>query len=432
MDRAKLKKRILMSIGGLVVISCTAVGVFAISLGVGMGGRRMEEEKARIREMGYPTSQAGYARKHPVDPENNAADAYRLLMKRKEDMKPLTDQLSKDGMGLGLRDPVNYTVLRKLDQDAAWVRKDIETITQFSQLDVSENWDVTAVDSFPLLASSKTFTKFICAHALVLAESGDRPAGIRYLTHAARLADQVGQGRDVISGLVQIADEANLHAAVYRLVLRGPLTAKDRAAFKDLSMSFGPALRYSDLLEREVIIVERRFLANPTERWQAVGLDADGPPSPKIPNWAPLREAILAGIWHSFRRQYEVTKNKESTYTQQTTALQGLEAELEKGNTLDAFVSSLVGVFTQAAMACGKMKVGRDMVQMLAEGSEEHPKMLDPCSDKPYIVRRDGNFLLVYSVNIDGKDDGGRFFREKDDHDSTHTTDIGLRIPLAK
>ncbi len=277
MNRRLVLKRILKGLGGLFMIAGIGVVAFAIKSGIGSGGGRIQEEKAKIRAMGYPTSFSEFVRKHPInDPEDNAAEAYRALSKREGEIKLLTDRQSKDGLGNGLREPIDYVALAQLDKDASWLLREIEEISSHPLLFMPEHWDLATSDTLLSSTNGRTLIKFATIHALVLAHRGDRPAGIRYLKHAVRIASHEGQGADIMAGLAQVAEESIMFAGIHRMVELRPLTPADRSALKELSASFGPALRYPDLLEREAIMVERRVLStapaqsNLTPEWAVV------------------------------------------------------------------------------------------------------------------------------------------------------------------
>lgn len=346
----------------------------------------------------------------------------------------------------------DYSYTASLDQPPSVIdRKVAERIVSRLQLaskrplmsfqrDWSQGFDI----AFPELARGKDIVKLVAAHAQIEANEGHVEEACRCIELAKMISSDLGSEPTLIGGLVQVATDAIIGRAVEAIASKWASNSQGLAKLEKTLryLSGHPSIRQS--ISGEIVIgriglrqvkslhgfasaftmeSEENSLSNWLE-FLPLGPDSNNPlrnlgrPAPEL--IAPALDARYLEYW---RTAYPEMLKIRTVIPEARASEAMAERWAHSPDPSCRAIGILVPVFAQASNAFLNARAHRDLVLLkikllrhkLAKGI--FPKTLaelgeaptDACSGKPLIYRPNPTGFLLYSVGIDGKDDGGKF-----------------------
>ncbi|MBI5707341.1 MAG: hypothetical protein HZC36_10180 [Armatimonadetes bacterium] len=427
---------------GITVLVCLGIcglGGFvlwqALLGGADAAARDLPKEVAAARREGLPLTSEELFVKRPIDPNQNAGPT--LANESEAVRKVVTASTSRRVFGSIATGKAGPSELKEAKLLLSKVGPQIDAIVAAAKLpacDFGKDYGLGAKVLFPEFANLKNVVRVLVGRANIAARRGDWGAAERDLVASFRIADMAGREPCLIGALVQIALNAITHTGLRQILKeRGgdsrAIAMGERLSRRAVHVDFRAAFKGDFVLGLSTLrsiknMREVELLAAPSER-----TDGSGPPGFYADGFVGrFKDAWQARYIQFHRRMLARMPRDPQDYLALEAVLKEETAREEAHNDLSYLMNKiLIPTVDQAARAAARdlanEAVSEGYWRLLAYGKQHgsFPEKLgdlgsppiDPFDGKPLKYRKQGKGFLLYSVDRDGKDDGGRKERPK-------------------
>jgi hypothetical protein len=420
-----------------VLIALSVAGVLLLGL-CGAGGwmllrivdfpsvaGRAEEAEAAARQAGLPWTAEDLRPPEPVPDAQNAATDLAALHEAfvRAQKDPAVRTRDRDRAS---RDP---EVLARHVRDYAEVLAAAERMAAKPALDMNRRWEIAPVLEFPEYESLRAAARALQARANLRILRGDLQGALADTVRIRRLARLAAQEPEIMSLLTGIAmhaiaggPEEGLAAAWAAQPVR--LASLDAAIRQNGPPSdILPALRGE--FHRSLAGLRNAHLF---EGMEAAALEGEEPKAPdpallRREGWPPglSRRAIMVRVVEAWTRAWPELVRRAGDPMQQEEVLQTMAQQLGEGMGLSGMAAAIYMPMPEAygapvAKAQARDGALRGLIAALraraatggwpASLAEAGFEDADPFG-RPYVLKASGGTALVYSLGLDGQDDGG-------------------------
>lgn len=384
----------------------------------------LDEELAKAKAMGVPTVSADLKRQVPDN--QNGAKYYSQAMAMAGDGtsdKGRLDAVTK-GLGVKAKPEDRAEAARAYAQLGPFIAI-IEKAADMPHCDFRKDWDQGFNLLFPEFAQMKAYTKLLGYKAEQQSKSGDWRGALKTVERMQSISRHAGEDPILIGLLVQIANEAITHASFRNVISKHRSNAAFLHEGNRIARSFGPVPDFRHALEGEMVmsrtaIYQIKSLSEISAMSSGGASESD--PFTKIAfSSKSLKTAFDRKLVEAYNELF--TKMPKDSADWQAIHRASIEHEqwLEKDRSLmNTMNQILFPVFSQASMAVGRTEAQRNLTittidlfqQKLRIGhfpkSPSGPNAIDPFSDKPLGYKPGASGFLLYSVDQDKVDNGGK------------------------
>lgn len=425
----KAKKWVLWVIVGatcLCVLPC-GFGIFAYRLSpYGQGADIVRDEQAKAKKLGMLTSLSEVPNWIPriADADNSAPLVKSFSALRRQDVESWIALDKSPGLGLGKQ--IDWEAIEELLRKLAPAVKLAETMASKKGFYANRDWTLGYSVLFPEFAQLKSASKLLAWSAALKAKKGNRPDAIRGLKSILRIARQARSEPTLIAFLVAESVESILWNALQEMMLFGPLKAADRSAISELVATPIPPADYTRAACVELLLADSGLMSSKV-------VPGDETPSKALKQvfkYPFIRDANRSVLWKEGMALQGILRSPEKTPIQKATAAADMYQKLEARKDLAAIFARVAHIdFSRPLLADLRGIVRRDILTSLAAGKERSMTAVDPFSGWPYQNLKFDGELLIYSVGINLKDDGGVLHVEPN-QPGTREVDYGMKIKL--
>jgi len=435
-EMAKAGNKIVWGVGALFVM-CGIGGVGGYT-GFGQPEKQYRQELAKSEAIGLPSQLETYQRQ--VDPDDNAAGLYMEAITAwsalEKSNKPTTQALLA-GLGAGYDVPT-------AERDLALAAPVFQKLEAAAKPDLC--FDKRYADGmyalFPELAPLRNFVKLRCLRALVLANRGKYNDAYRELAKAGAVSRQLGQDNPTLIGLlVQIATRAITLRALEQVLCQQGRNPAAPANAELVIQSFGEAPNLHRALRGEyaMSLGTMALLDDPKRREDLLKISGSGfgEESSRTPTveerlvgWPSVRYQMMASVVKFYRGVITDLPEATPSGTKLIKASQAVDARQAAATAPTDFLTrSLMPVFGGVGAAVVKDVANVRLVQLLALNLSRRQGVSipaffpsDPFSDKPFLAKATTDGFRIWSVGLNGIDDGGTV---KGNNDLDRVTVVG-------
>ena len=307
-----------------------------------------------------------------------------------------------------------------------------EQATSFAICDFDRPWKQGIDTSFPELPAMRNLARLFAARSIRNLEAGNPKAALRDVAFGAKIGVDAEQDRCTIAFLVRIAIQAIMNQPFIEVLQKYGDNAEVLRLAKETQRSFGgtPDLRDCFLAEIVMLQMQMELYRDPSVP------TPDGLSKANLPILNERTRAILVDAWKSrliaFERQLDTSvKASHGNLRDTQVAWQKItEKELQSAGQPGYEINTLIvppfeKVPEKAMLVAANYQLRNQMIalleykiktQNLPASMERLPierRYSDPFNNKPLIYRKTQKGFLLYSVSVNGTDDGGAGTRDK-------------------
>jgi hypothetical protein len=394
----------------ILVIAYTALDIYATA--------QLNHQLNLIRQKGEPLTMKEAAPPEVADTQNAAILYARAAKALKFDRKYVPAQLAPK-------------------EAAAFISKNAETLklireaTTKSQYRPDRNWGNQLMTMFPEYAQMRNLARLLAMQARYEAEMGNTDAALQDVRRLFVMTRHVSTEPVLIGVLVARALDALANGTLAKVLLISSINIKQARDFEASlpQVDWNAALSRALLGERTFTIASFNYSPGLIDKND--GQNAYGE-FPKILAWilqrvvAPLRKLDEA---YSLRLWQDILANiKNAPMPIPLNYNQEINEKIRHAPWYARMAKITLPVFMNQGMLFNRIEVGRRQREIALALTVYHSKYhkypatlkeaeavwestfpLDPYSNKPFRYKSDGKTFLLYSVNSDGKDNGGRW-----------------------
>jgi hypothetical protein len=392
--------------------------LFQANFGARAGSLNAQLEAAR--KEGVPVDVDDVRQIPPDDPTQNADKLYAQFLKLSEDPKyrlflgvikernPSPSQESKAVRGL---------------QPLADV---VEKAVQRPYLVPQQDWSNPPAIEFPEFKAARDMARLMCGKAREYSRQGEGVEAVRTLTRAHTIAKHAAQSPTLIGLLVSISVETLLFATLETVLSDHGRNPQVIAEAKRFVASLGPVPSLRRAIGGEVIFSRSPFMPNADPVQIISGAQTtDDPTSQALAaslTIKPVRDAMEARAIEEFRALYRDMPTDLEDVDGFEKALNDMESRVTRDrNVTSSFLKTTTPVYSSVVNALKRIIAERRLAALAVDLCERRlqgplPKNLtpigrhqvDPYSGGPFLIKAVGQGFLVYSVGLNGVDDGGQ------------------------
>lgn len=326
----------------------------------------------------------------------------------------------------------------------------LQTATKLVRCDLGKDYSLGATVEFSEFAHMKTAANLFCGKAWLAARRGNFTESGAALKSAFRIADFAGQEPCMIGMLVQIACSTIAHDHLRQILREHGTRPECLAMAADVLAHVPPQPRFRRALHGEIVF-GMATLANLKSMREVESFSADTSDPSGRSNWPffinpesivpRMRGAWQARLIQFWRRVFQRLPKGEEAYLATGTIIEEEVRIEDRHKSMDYVMNRiLMPVFFEAAKACvrdqARLVCNSAMLELLKyrRGHSAFParldqvgrSFLDPFDDKPLRYKKRGAGFIVYSVDADGKDDGGA---KPSPNDTSAPRDLVIEYP---
>jgi len=323
---------------------------------------------------------------------------------------------------------------------AAFISKNTETLelireaTTKSQYRPDTNWENPLTIMFPEFAQMRNLARLLAMQAQYEAEMGNTDAALQDVRRLFIMTRHVSTEPVLIGTLVARALDALANGTLAKVLLISSLDIKQARDFEASlpQVDWKAAISRALLGERTFTIASFNYIPG------LIDMNANQSPFVEFPKplaWflqhatAPLHkldETYSLRLWQEI-----LTNTKNSPIPVPLNYNQEIDKKIQRAPWYARMTKITLPVFMNQGILFNRTEVGRrqrEIALALTVYHSQHHKYpatlneaetvwkstfpLDPYSNKPFRYKSDGKTFLLYSVNEDGKDNGGRWKQE--------------------
>jgi hypothetical protein len=400
---------------------CWLGGVGYVQYQLNKVGGGLEAELARSKALGLPTTPDALSRNVP-DSEN-AAPYYLKAMSLIGDGTQEKGYFDDVSRSLSTKEkPEEKAKAEEAFPKLAGLIVEVEKAADRPRCDFKKDWKQGFNVMFPEYADLKGFAKLLGYKAERQSKSGDWRGALKSVERMQSISRHAGEEPIIIAMLVRIADEAITHATLRHLVR----SHSDNPAFLDaarkVAVGFGPLPSFRHGLEGEMVLGRTGLYQIRSLSDISGGGPTETDPFTKIAfNSKSLKTAFDRKLVEAYNNYFERMPKDASDWKGMAKASREQDEWIQSDKSLlNTFNQILFPVFSQAAQAIGRTQAQRNLTltsidlwqKKLSNGhlpaTVSGKDAMDPFTDRPLIYKRFADGFLIYSVDQDGRDDGGQ------------------------
>ena len=435
-------KKVLRWLAGSVVVVGAILWVEARHLGLTTASAQLEEQLRLAKQEGLPLTPADLNLK-PISEDDNA---FTPIMNAFSQIKILpTDPtliLDKWQSTYGKVIPTDAQAEAAL-ADLKPAMDTAERASKRPYLDMHSQWDRASDLDFVADHPCRILAKCFIAKARLLRIKHKPEGAVQALKAAARLGALLSSSPTSVPLFTRVAIESLLFREASNF-LRSDSSDGVVRGVTDVAATMGAAPNVKASMQGDFLwlrsgILEMGYMKDVT----GTLYDDDIYPAEwKLMRLSSISDLNQANAIEFFRRQYMAVPNGESSLAGLPAKVQNVDNDVDMAGGLGYMASSrflpsrhqLVESWMECLARRRVCAAGLDILaqrnrtgKFPATWSKPGVDGIDPFTDKPLIYRRKGAGFVVYSVDKDGKDDGGRPYPL--DNDVEHRQDISFEYP---
>ncbi len=437
---------------GLLILA--AIGGVAYKLSpAGRSGSELAKSMEKAKAAGLALTMEDVNRLYPpIDAADNSRAEYQAAFKLCESLRKTVDVIDFG------QDPKTKKAYTPAQFDAAILKcKPIYDILESANrkpgLYWERRWSNGFAVLFPEYSKMKTFAKLLASRAQSRARNGNGPGAVHDIEQVFNLSSKLGREPVLIADLVRIACDSIGFASLGVVLNDVPLDEATLKAMQHLEASFREPISSPDIIRFETYMFDQslkqvksgadlaKMLSGSidSENTQNFGVRFQGA-ALSMPGMITLVRAKIISNQAEIVHQFESTDKLIAT--EQKAKMQEFDRLRDQDQSLTGQVASALSpVFSQYREARSKALAMRNCYAAIVDAATlSHParvrylntplkttlKHMDPFSGLSVLSVSDAQGLKVYSVGIDGNDDGGNLVYNY--ATSSKPTDIGILI----
>ncbi|MDR3692164.1 MAG: hypothetical protein P4L46_22475 [Fimbriimonas sp.] len=445
---ARKKRQIfgLICVTGVILV----VGFVALRiLGLSSAGSELDLELLQARREGIATEPEDFARP-PVPDGENAANGLMALYERARKLPGDPVGVLTDYTGIAISPTAEKRAIEALEP----LLGDAETLSRLPHYDphrdLRRGWDVDYRDREAI----RNLQRCLAIRVRLDIDANRQERTFAGLTAMANLARMMGEEPDVSALFLRLSIEYFVIKLAQEALDKFPVSESGIESARKIFSSLGPIsnLRRAQACE----LVVERILLKQYPAWSMRHPNANSGGMSVFDSLLlrvkSVRELNESNLIKDIRTVYRLLPRNPSQVNRSVTALRKVPGDGDSSTILDApeeidfSLGRLFPVFRfkSAAVDAWARDIARRRVFAAGIDIMEHarktgnfptiwgkngPDGIDPFSDKPLIYRRIGPGFIVYSIDADRVDNGGRIKPNKDD--SKRKKDIAFAFDRA-
>ena len=400
-------KRIAWTLGSLAFGAALINGVWRTS-DLGKAAGDLDRQRAAAKREGVPMEWDDLRRLAPPIPlADNAAVAYArafAALKASGGLKGVKPETLMKEIAAGTAKPADLALLRAGLAKAAPALAEAREGSQRQGFSFDRKWELGSALTFPEYADERGLVRAFVLRAMI---AKSPPEAADDLRTAARMRAHFGSEPVLIGALVGNGVETDVHRGIRAIGRRGGAWAQAVAPVLD---DLGPI----PLLQRS-LACEAAFGNQFTDELEKSGpgaffpTDVEGTSTPvafRLARFRPVREAYQSRVVEFWRGAWAALPTDPTDFRAASAAL-----KIPSGGGLSyAMLDFLMPVFDNFAVTNAKTEANRRLTRAALDLWSGRTPVLakDPFGAGPLRLKRTGREWTLYSVGLDGLDDGGK------------------------
>lgn len=388
----------------------------------------LDGERAAAKREGIPLVNADLYPHRPVPDSRNAAKPYAEAVSsiRKSESAKTIQRLTNAGRAWEIERRSRQELAMAVTELGPTFQK-VRAASKLPYWDTGKSLDRGAGLLFPEYAELKNLAKLLVASAHSKALAGRLDSAFDDLACAFRIARHAGQDHFLIPLLIRIAIEHIVLAEVQRIEKASSKNVALQQRCVDFVKEFSGVPHLRDYMVGELVSNRASILVNMKDLKDVKQLsdtleirspDLKGDPSV----WRRAWETRLLQLYRRVLPQ--MPKDSEHTILAKTILKREVESEeaaVKSGQLSHVLNSLFFPVLVGVPSALGRAQASQRLTETYAKlllYRQSHgsfpsalgalgPAPIDPLDGKPIRYRKTAKGFLIYSVDRDGKDDGG-------------------------
>jgi hypothetical protein len=294
-------------------------------------------------------------------------------------------------------------------------------------------------------AELKELVKLRCSRAEYLAKAGKFEAAFEDLTHASITLRHVEEGDPfLIQFLVYLACNSMVHRSLQNCASQFPRSVKLSKSVMRINRNLVPKVSLKTAISGEYGLLISTFNGFGDRKTRKAFFEADDVREEDAEllsrvDWPAVRFVLQAHTVESFRKFYVKLSSDPNDYQSLTDASKFIEEVSSRTDWQFYIVRYLLPPFGSTADATKDALARHRLMELYAESlalptgiTPAIKQSMDPHSGKPFKSVVSGKEFTIYSVGVNGRDDGGKLRAEADRNlePSQQADDVSVRYPF--
>lgn len=422
-------KKIALGVGCGLPLLCCVGGGLVLQATVGRVAGGLDAQIAAAKKEGIPLTPEDLNAIVKVPDDQNAAPFYSqaiAMLKDRPKVGKVVSAVSSAAMGSPKPEDAALAESSLPTLDPLYAL--LEKATQKPRCDWNRDWSKGSNILFPEFSTMRNFSRITTYRAEQRSANGDWQGALHDIAMSAKISQHAGDDPILIGMLVQSGDEAITVHSFNRIILEHKDDARFLTQARKVFDGLGPLPNFRRSLLGEVV------MGRATIRSLNRISDLTGNPSDDQSNQSnrmqemvmsnPLvRNAFDAKFIEAYRTLLRAVPDGGENWSIAAKATSDVSKKIEADHSFTNTINRIMlPVFGQAATAIGRNQANRRLTDVTLRLLAEHAKTgkypavlpdfgelgIDPFSGAPLHYRAEDKGFRLYSVGVDGKDDGGK------------------------